>query len=210
MGDSKADVDHVRHSEQAVLDEDESELLICLTSRKAHAQISVALFLWPSSPNSRLTKALVLKLPHETISVEGKAGQDASIMMKLADEDGNSLDKGNMQTLSDVHVFSHMQRILARHSISTPVSSALARGPSVLDYQKPGTSPLHNGIQCAPADDDELAQNESENPPCGIIVLNQPVVFRRATDQKGIQQVGMWAGAAKVGKPAGGTQFTKG
>lgn len=86
MGDSKADVDHVRHSEQAVLDEDEDELLICLTSRKAHAQISVALLLWPSLPNSKLTTALVSKMPLETISIKGKAGQDAYI-----DEAGRKL-----------------------------------------------------------------------------------------------------------------------
>lgn len=86
MGDSKADVDRVRHSEQAVRDEDESELLICLTSRKAHAQISVALLLWPSPQNSKLTTAPVSKLPLETISIKGKAGQDAYI-----DEAGRNL-----------------------------------------------------------------------------------------------------------------------
>lgn len=86
MGDSKADVDHVRHSEQAVLDEGEDELLTCLTSRKAQAQISVALLLWPSLPNSKLTTALVSKLPLETISIKGKAGEDAYI-----DEAGRKL-----------------------------------------------------------------------------------------------------------------------
>ena len=86
VGDSKANVDHVRHSEQALLDEDESELLICLTSRKAHVQISVALLLWPSLPNSKLTTAPVSKLPLETISIKGKAGQDAYI-----DEAGRKL-----------------------------------------------------------------------------------------------------------------------
>ena len=74
VGDSKADVDHVRDSEQAVLDEDESELLIWLTRRKAHAQISVALLLWPGLPNSKLTTALVSKLPLDTIPLKGKAG----------------------------------------------------------------------------------------------------------------------------------------
>ena len=82
--------------------------------------------------------------------------------MKLAENYEDSPDKDDMKTSSDFLLMSSAScsTSAANHSFSTLVSSALARRASVLDYQKPGTSPLRNGIQCAPADDENVAQTK--------------------------------------------------
>ena len=134
-----------------------------------------------------------------------KAEPSLAELIEQDRKDDQSADKAQEQSMSDLlpHSPALSEKPPTRRRTSPPLGHAIARRASVLNHPKQKPSRLRNEIYRCPANDDELANTQGEEPRVNANALEQSEGFRgRSTDKKAIFGFGKESDVVKADKNA--------